>query len=84
MYAISAPRADALRNLRRRIITGNVIAYAGMFGAIYILVRGAPAHPLVYGLAGAAVGLGTGLAYLSLYKLRQRDRSVHEEKSHSR
>jgi hypothetical protein len=81
---MSASRATARWDLRRRIITGNVIAYAGMFGVIYILVRDTPAHPLVYGLAGAAVGLGTGLAYLSLYKLRQRDRSVHEEKSHSR
>ena len=80
----SASRATAPRDLRRRIITGNVIAYAGMFGAIYIFVRDVPAHPLVYGWAGAAVGLGTGLAYLSLYKLRQRDKSGHEEKSHSR
>jgi len=42
-----------------------------MLGALIIFLLDAPTHPLLYGLAGAAVGLGTGLAYLSLWKLRQ-------------
>lgn len=65
-----ASHTDTVRQLRRRIITGNVIGYVGMLAAIVIYLRDLPTHPLLYGLAGAAVGLGTGLAYLSLWKLR--------------
>ncbi|MGI8740791.1 MAG: hypothetical protein ACR2KU_14680 [Gammaproteobacteria bacterium] len=63
---------DTRHLLRRRVIAGNAIAYAGMLAAIAIYLRDLPTHPLLYGVAGVAVGLGTGLAYLSLWKLRQR------------
>ncbi|GEM_PF-2307075 len=74
-----ASNRDAVRQrLRRRIITGNVIGYAGMLSAVVIYLRDLPAHPLIYGIAGTLVGLGTGLAYLSLWKLRQLERSVQQ------
>jgi uncharacterized membrane protein YedE/YeeE len=62
---------DALRQLRRRVIIGNVIGYAGMLGAVFVYLRDAPTQLLLYGLAGSAVGFGAGLAYLSLWRLRQ-------------
>lgn len=78
---MTVSRADTVRQqLRRRIITGNVIGYAGMLSAILIYLRDAPTHPLLYGLTGAAVGLGTGLAYLSLWRLRQLTQIGRDEK----
>jgi hypothetical protein len=71
MYAMTTLSVDALRQLRRRVIIGNVIGYAGMLGAVFIYLRDAPTQLLLYGLAGSAVGFGAGLAYLSLWRLRQ-------------
>lgn len=62
---------SVLRRLRRRVVLGNVIGYAGMVGVLLIFFSDSPTNPLFYGLAGAAVGSGTGLAYLSLLKIRQ-------------
>jgi hypothetical protein len=71
MYAMTTLSVDALRQLRRRVIIGNVIGYAGMLGAVFVYLRDAPTQLLLYGLAGSAVGFGAGLAYLSLWRLRQ-------------
>lgn len=59
------------QQLRRGVITGNVIGYAGMLATIVIYLCDLTTHPLLYGLSGAAVGSGTGLAYLSLWRLRE-------------
>jgi hypothetical protein len=80
---MTALNVDKLRQLRRRVIIGNVIGYAGMLGALFVYLRDAPTHPLLYGLTGSAVGLGAGLAYLSLWRLRQLKQTKRVEQQSS-
>jgi hypothetical protein len=68
---MTASPTDTLQQLRRRVIVGNIIGYAGMVGVLLIFFSQAPVHPFLYAMAGVAVGTGTGLAYLSLLKMRR-------------
>lgn len=69
---------DNIRLLKRRVIIGNLMGYAGMVGAIVIFFRDAPTHPLWYAFVGVAVGSGVGLAWLSLWKMRNRVKSPNQ------
>ncbi len=60
-----------IEQLRRRILVGNIVGYTGMVGALLIYFSQASVQPFLYALAGVAVGVGTGLAYLSLFKIRR-------------
>jgi hypothetical protein len=64
-------RSNVIAQLRRRVLLGNVIGYAGMVGVLLIYFSQVPVHPFLYALAGVAVGSGTGLAYLSLLKIKR-------------
>jgi hypothetical protein len=81
MTLMGGDRVDTPRQLRRRIIVGNAIGYVGMLSAVLIYLREAPTHPFIYGLVGAAVGVGTGLAYRSLWTLRRLQRVTRHENS---
>lgn len=69
--AVVHEQSGMLKQLRRRVVVGNIIGYAGMAGVLLIFFSESPVNPLLYGLAGAAVGSGTGLAYLSLIRIRR-------------
>jgi hypothetical protein len=64
-------QSKLIEQLRRRIVVGNIIGYTGMVGALLIYFSQAPVHPFLYAAAGVAVGVGTGLAYLSLFKIKR-------------
>lgn len=58
------------RLLRRRVLAGNLLGYAGLLGGVVIYLRDAPTHPFWYAVTGGAVVTGVGLAWLYLLKLR--------------
>jgi hypothetical protein len=67
----TADYSSIIQHLRRRVVVGNVMSYAGVVGALLIYFSPGPVHPFFYALAGVAVGSGTGLAYLSLLKIKR-------------
>lgn len=71
MQPIGQSNSHERTNLRRRVVVGNLLAYGGMTGALVVFFRDAPTHPMIYAVVGVAVGSGVGLAWLSLWKMRQ-------------
>lgn len=72
MHPIGNTDSHERATLRRRVIVGNLLGYGGMAGALVIYFGDAPIHPVIYALVGVAVGSGVGLAWLSLWRMRQK------------